>query len=120
MELIETGAVVNSSSQDLKDQGLYYNRPADELIFLTSKEHHRLHGRNLSEESRRKLRSNTNVKGKRRFNNGAINVMAFECPEGFVPGMLKKEPKQEPKPTPKSDFESKIDTYFEKYYGGIC
>ena len=31
------------SMEELKEQDLYYNRPADELIFLTKKEHYRLH-----------------------------------------------------------------------------
>lgn len=43
LELIKTGAVVNSSIQDLKDWGIYYNRPSDELIFLPKSEHMRLH-----------------------------------------------------------------------------
>ena len=57
MELIETGAVVNSTKQDLIDWGIYYNRPADELIFMTKIDHRRLHlkGKGLSEEAKRKL-----------------------------------------------------------------
>ena len=37
--------------------GEYYNRPAEELIFLTPNEHHRLHklGKHHSEESRKKM-----------------------------------------------------------------
>lgn len=31
------------SKEELQEQDLYYNRPADELIFLTKNEHHRLH-----------------------------------------------------------------------------
>lgn len=54
MELIATGAVVDSSKQDLKDWGIYYNRPADELMFLTEAEHKGLHGRNMGAESRKK------------------------------------------------------------------
>lgn len=64
MELIKTGAVVDSTMQDLIDWGVYYNRPADELIFLTHKEHLRLHlkgktspmeGKSHSEETKRKM-----------------------------------------------------------------
>lgn len=66
MELIETGAIVDSSRQDLIDWGIYYNRSADELIFLTHSEHQRLHtkglkgkgpfkGRSHSEETKRKI-----------------------------------------------------------------
>ena len=45
------------SRQDLKDNGLYYNRPANELIFLTSKEHRSLHmkGKKHTEEARQKM-----------------------------------------------------------------
>lgn len=63
MELTKTGAVVDSSRQDLIDWGIYYNRSADELIFLTHSEHQRLHtkgkgsfkGRSHSEETKRKI-----------------------------------------------------------------
>ena len=30
-------------------------------------------------------------KGRKAFNNGKINIFAFECPEGFVPGLIKTE-----------------------------
>ena len=50
-------------------------------------------GKKISEETRKKLseanKGNTNVKGKRWFNNGEINIRANECPPGFVPGMLR-------------------------------
>ena len=55
MELVATGDVVDSTAQDLKDWGIYYNRPADELIFLTHIEHCKLHNRNRSEETRKKI-----------------------------------------------------------------
>lgn len=62
MELIKTGAVVDSTSQDLIDWNIYYKRPADELIFLTRSEHTKLHneaggflGRHHSEETKRKI-----------------------------------------------------------------
>ena len=45
------------SRKDLIEIGEYYNRPACELIFLTSLEHNRLHksGKHLSAETRKKL-----------------------------------------------------------------
>lgn len=66
LELIETGAVVNSSMQDLKDWGIYYNRPADELIFLTKSEHRRLHSKHkvFTEETKRKI---SDIKKGRQF-----------------------------------------------------
>lgn len=47
----------NKSRQELIEQGLYWNRPADELIFLTQKEHRCLHykGQHLSEETKKKI-----------------------------------------------------------------
>ena len=45
------------SRQELKDKGLYYGRPASELIFMRGPEHSYLHnkGRTFSEESRQKM-----------------------------------------------------------------
>ena len=49
-------------------------------------------GKCLSEETRKKMseaqKGNKNVRGTRWFNNGKINTMAKECPDGFVPGRL--------------------------------
>ena len=62
--LIATGGVCDVDSQDLIDWGIYYNRPADELIFLTRNEHKILHnkgkpsgmkGKHFSEEARNKI-----------------------------------------------------------------
>lgn len=82
LELIETGAVVDSTKQDLIDWGIYYDRPADELIFLTKAEHRRLHanwkknkffaekgrtpwnkGIPMSNETRKKISENRKGKG---------------------------------------------------------
>lgn len=46
LECVETGAEVNCSREALIDLNLYYNRPASELMFLTSSEHQKLHLRN--------------------------------------------------------------------------
>lgn len=59
---------------DLKLMNLYYNRPPEELIFLTTEEHHRLHdnyppswlGRKRSEETKHKMLGNQNAKGHKR------------------------------------------------------
>lgn len=161
--------LVDITADELKALDMYYNRPADELIFLTIYEHSRLHmkGKHLSEETRKKIgaaskgnkyalgykhseeaknkiseamkgennsfygRHHTEetkkkmsearkgqhlgkdnpfygkthseefrkkigeinkvkMKGMRFFNNGKINIRAKECPEGFVPGRIKK------------------------------
>ena len=44
-----------SSAEDLKKPGLYYNRPASELIFLTSSDHMKLHNRNRPTEINKKI-----------------------------------------------------------------
>ena len=40
---LEIGEGYTNSTEDLKMMNLYFNRPANELIFLTKKEHARLH-----------------------------------------------------------------------------
>lgn len=42
------------SRDDLKEMGLYYNRPASELIFLTAKEHFNLHFEHASPETHKR------------------------------------------------------------------
>ena len=54
-----TGGVCDVTPQDLKDWGLYYHRPADELIFLTLSEHSSLHNK-----------GNTHSKGRTPWNRG--------------------------------------------------
>ena len=115
---------VDISRDELIALGMYYKRPASELIFLTSSEHKQLHmkgehhpmygkqlsegtkkklseankgkqawnkGKTFSEETKRKMREVNigRMKGKHWYNNGKISKRAYECPEGFVPGMLK-------------------------------
>ena len=106
---------VDISHNELKALGMYYYRPASELIFLTSREHKVLHkkGKKFSEEHKKKIGvankgkkfseehkkkiceankgkhiGNTATKGLLWFNNGKINKMAKECPEGFTPGRI--------------------------------
>ena len=48
--------LVDISHNELKALGMYYNRPADELIFLTSREHNAFKkGQQKSEETRKKM-----------------------------------------------------------------
>lgn len=110
---------VEVSREELKEDNLYFDRPASELIFMTKTEHISMHNRNrydkdtfttkgmcFSEETKTKI--SVAHKGKRHsdeakekmsekrknnyfwFNNGTINKRAAECPEGFVPGRLPK------------------------------
>ena len=57
LELIATGGVCDVSRKDLIDWDIYYDRPADELIFLTKVEHENLHkkGKRHSKETKRKI-----------------------------------------------------------------
>ena len=161
--------LVDISQKELKALGMYYNRPAEELIFLPRSEHEAfkkgrhhsaetknklsiinkgeknpMYGKHLSEEHKNKLRevnkgnayakgkpawnkgkkmseefckknseSHKGIlagekhpmygkhfteeskkkmsdakKGKHWYNNGKINIMSKECPEGFTPGRL--------------------------------
>ena len=105
--------LVDITQKELKALGMYYHRPASELIFLTVKEHYvyrkgkpkseehkknigeamkgnKCHlGKRHSKETRKKM--GAAKKGTRWYNNGKINIRAKECPEGFVPGRLKRK-----------------------------
>ena len=86
--------------QELEALGMYYDRPANEFIFLTRQQHIELHSEDKSymqtEEYKRKV-SEAKKKahvvtpgstGMHWYNNGTENICAFECPEGFVEGRL--------------------------------
>ena len=128
---------VDIGYKELKALGLYYNRPAEELIFLPRSEHEAFRkgktawnkGKKMSEEFCRKnaeshkgkmawnkgkkmsaefCRKNSESHkgkpkseetkkkigassiGKHWYNNGKINILAKECPDGFTPGRLRK------------------------------
>lgn len=156
---------VDIPREELKASGMYYDRPAEELIFLTESEHGILHnkgkclseehkkkigeaskgnkyalgykhseeaknkiseamkgkpksyetrkkmseskkGKHFSEEHKKKLseahkgyqRSDEAInktaesnRGKHWYNNGKENKYCYECPDGFVSGMLKRK-----------------------------
>lgn len=93
------------TSVELKALDMYYNRPPEELIFLTRSEHKKLHqsafvldryGKKRSIETREKMaeakRGKPNVcRGRHWYNNEIISVRTFECPEGFRPGQLRNK-----------------------------
>ena len=91
------------SVKDLNKFGLYWKRPANELIFLTQAEHRGLHARSMfkgrthSEESKKlmseahtgkyhseetKKKMSANRKGRHWWNNGCHNKFCKECPDG--------------------------------------
>ena len=98
--------------KDLIKMNMYNNRPASELMFVTRSEHRTIHGKDTtlpvetkkkmsesrkgkhhSNETRKKIcescKGNKSLTDRHWYNNGLKNVAAFECPEGFMPGMLK-------------------------------
>ena len=90
---------VDIGYKKLKALGMYYNRPPEELIFLTTREHNAfnkgkytgeknpMYGKHPSAETKKKM--SEAKKGMHWFNNGKENKFCFECPEGFVPGRLR-------------------------------
>ena len=94
--------LVDITVAELKALGMYWHRPAKELIFLTKAEHNKLHkkgnsymlGKHHSAESKKKMSEaqkgkhigNTATKGMHWYNNGKINKLCYECPDGFFPG----------------------------------
>ena len=89
------------SMKDLIYRSLYYHRPARELIFVTRKEHLRLHRRFIQNEkwhqSFKRTASSEEYKQKQHdmqskliyWNNGEVNERSEICPgEGWVRGRL--------------------------------
>lgn len=56
-------------------------------------ENNPMYGKHHTKEAKKKMseahKGNTATKGMRWYNNGKINKVCYECPEGFVPGMLR-------------------------------
>lgn len=92
---------------------IYYNRPPEKLIYMTRAEHCRLH--NISKgkshphsaewnaENSIRMKNQwksgvrqvstafleaakSNAKGRKWYTNGKVDIMAFECPDGFIRG----------------------------------
>lgn len=55
IRILPSGMIVIRSLAELKENGRYYNCPANELIFLTRSEHMKLHSKYKSIETRRKM-----------------------------------------------------------------
>lgn len=68
VKVLPSGMTVISSYKDLIENGRYYGRPANELIFLTKSEHNRLHNMHMSEDRRKKIIAAK--KGKSSWNKG--------------------------------------------------
>ena len=87
------------SKEELIAFDMYYNRPPEELIFLTVSEHQKLHHQSIpkTEEHKRKisnaLKGRTDIKhdfskGRHWYNNGFIEVCEKKCPPYFKEGRL--------------------------------
>jgi len=85
------------SPTQLNELGLYYNRPANEFIFLTHTEHLKLHmmlpdRRDTTSKTFKNKAKSDSQKQKmaeyKWFNNGIESIKAKECPEGYIPGRL--------------------------------
>lgn len=103
---------VDISKKELIASEMYFNRPANELIFMKQSEHRSLHmgGENnpmCNEKSRKKLsdvweyekhftdktrkKLSEAAKGKHWYNNGETEKFCYECPPGCKPGRLKRK-----------------------------
>lgn len=79
------------SPKKLRELGLYENRPASELIFLTKAEHNRLHmlGKKMSVEACKNMSKAQSLL--RWWNNGEKEIKAKSCPDGYSAGRLNSE-----------------------------
>lgn len=72
--------------EDLKDQGLYYKRPANELVFLTRSEHMKLHAqynpkmlRPKSEDIRKRISETLKGRKKKPLSEETKRKMSETC-----------------------------------------
>ncbi len=71
------------------------NDRIDNLVLLTHAEHCKIHTTERMKQERYRSTNKVingpkdNTKNMHWFNNGTMNKVAYECPEGFVPGRLK-------------------------------
>lgn len=75
--------LVELTPEELNALGMYKNRPSNELIYLTRKEHRAEHEQSFAKWTQR-------FAGVLWWTNGKINVRAKECPDGFVRGRKKR------------------------------
>ena len=81
--------VSEETKQKISIGNIGKHNPSDETRKRMSESHK---GKNLSEERKQNISDSLKGigKGKHWYNNSVINCFTFECPEGFVPGRIKK------------------------------
>ena len=84
---------ISISIKELKEKGLYFHRPANELIFMTEHEHKILHGKNIREETRIK----TGLKSKESWENNNIRRKETSIRGRAMKGKIIKTPEQREK-----------------------
>lgn len=73
--------ILGKSQDELKEMGLYWNRPPEELIFLSHKEHASLHSKGRTFKCSDETRYNMSVSAKKRAKYGKDNLRyIFICP----------------------------------------
>lgn len=85
--------LVDLTKKELIALGMYYNRPPEELIYMTTLSHRQLHSLALKGKKRSKEFSEScslRQKGIHWYTNGSIDVHAVDCPEGFTLGRSHK------------------------------
>lgn len=79
---------LNKRAIELMELGLYWNRPASELVFMTHKDHCALHagiihkGKIVLEESKRKM--SESMKGRTAWNKGGTPKYKYLTPTGEI------------------------------------
>lgn len=99
------------SKSELIALDMYYNRPANELIFMTHADHARLHKKDekFTENHKRKISESikkhwltrdksperfATTRGRKWFTDGITDVMAYSCPIGYHAGRSKYRVKE--------------------------
>lgn len=81
---------ISVSTKELKEKDLYWKRPANELIFLTRSEHTKLHGKNMSKETRIKV----SIKSKQSWKNNENRRKEASIRGHAMKGKIIKTPEQ--------------------------
>ena len=89
MTVLHSEKIIFNTGYTVYNDGSETEQESEETLIAVKKGHF------VTEETRRRMSEaamgkNTWTKGRLWVNNGKINKRAYECPEGFVPGRLRK------------------------------